>query len=289
MHQCAMPLREFNHQSRSFRADSTLFRRGTQILAVSTILASLSIASSTAWAQNEPEEFSELRALIEINATDGDAGFQIMADADGWWELILNDPNGKRLYDVKGTGSIKEQGLTENFFESAEPSCEEVSLDEFLERFPEGDYAFFGKKIDNGKLEGEATLTHELPYAPANLMPDQVGLVDPGNTTISWAPGTDLGNCPPIFVVIEPPDQLFGYQVIVIREDPEPLVEFIVELSPLATSVTVPAEFLDADAFYKYEIVAIGADEDGEKANQTISESFFCTAPIETADCELPD
>ena len=51
--------------------------------------------------------------------------------------------------------------------------------------------------------------------------------------------------------------------------------------------VTVPMEFLQAGAIYKYEVVAI-EDRGGEPGNQTLSETFFCTSPIATVDCELP-
>ena len=76
--------------------------------------------------------------------------------------------------------------------------------------------------------------------------------------------------------------------VVVEREVPEPLIVFTVEVPADATSVTIPAEFLEASGIYKYEVIAI-EDRDGERGNQTISESFFCTAPIATIDCELPE
>jgi hypothetical protein len=57
------------------------------------------------------------------------------------------------------------------------------------------------------------------------------------------------------------------------------------------TSLTVPAAFMQQSAIYKFEIVAIEArmDENGdiEAGNQTITESFFCTAGVDP--CELPD
>jgi len=241
----------------------------------------------------EQAEFSELRVLIEINSTDGDVGFHTLIDGDGWEEVTIRDPEGEKIYTVKGFGSVDEQGLTENFFESAEPSCDEVPLAEFLDRFPAGEYVFSGKTGEGGQLEGQAVLTHDLPRAPVNLAPTGDG-IDAGNpVTISWTEGSDLGNCPPGGATIGEPE-LFGYQIVVEREDPEPVVVFSAELPPDATGVTIPPEFLFADAIYKYEVIAIEQQGDEEteitKGNQTISEDFFCTF-VETPEdpCELPE
>lgn len=251
--------------------------------------------SSTSWAQGEVLEFDELRVLIEINATDGDAGFQTLLDADEWKEVDIRDTQGLSIYSVKGYGSVREQGLTENFFESAEPSCAETPLGEFLDRFPAGTYQFSGKTLDNDKLEGEAILTHVLPGAPENLSPTGGGVSVASPVAISWTGGSSLGACPPngAEIVIPSTADLFGFKVIVEREVPEPLVIFTVDLPASATSVTIPAEFLEEDAIYKYEIIAIEEkDDDGEpvRGNQTISEDFFCTfVPTMATLCELPD
>lgn len=259
-------------------------------LPATALALAVALAAQSGSAQPAPLEWSELRVLVEINATDGDAGFQAKMDAVGWKEVRIVDPDGRKIYKVQATGSVREQGLTENFFESAEPSCEDDPLADFLARFPAGVYLFTGKTTDGDKLEGEAELSHALPGAPENLAPDAVGGENPANLTISWAPGGGLGNCPPLGVVIDPPGgvALFGFMVVVEREVPEPLTVFTVELPADATSVTIPAEFLEASGIYKYEVIAI-EDRDGERGNQTISETFFCTAPIATIDCELPE
>ena len=272
--------------------------KGTAIawLPAAVFALTLTVASQPSSAQPEPLEYDELRALIEINATDGDAGFHFLIDAAGWKEVRITDPDGKKIYKVQGTGGVGEQGLTENFFESAEPSCADVPLATVLDRFPEGEYLVTGKSIDQEKLEGETELTHALPGAPETLAPDQIGGVSPAAPVmITWTPGDTLGNCPPDGVDLDPVDldpapgdvPLFGFQVVVGQEAPDPFVEFIIEVPAGVTSVTIPPEFLQMDAIYKYEVVAI-EDRDGEKGNQTISESFFCTDPIATVDCQLP-
>lgn len=266
-------------------------RYNTRSVLTSLAALSLAIASSGSWAQEEEPAFSQLRVFFEINATDGDAGFQSMIDGEDWKEVTIKDPDGTKLYSVTAKGSIREQGLTENSFESAEPSCDELPLAEFLDRFPAGEYLFSGKTIDGEKLVGEAVLTHDLPGAPINLAPTGGG-VDAGNPVmITWTQGDGLGNCPPDGADIGDPE-LFGYEVIVERDDPAPLVIFDVDLPASATQVTIPTEFLQADAIYKYEVIAIEArvNDEVERGNQTISEDFFCTfVPSAENPCELPE
>jgi hypothetical protein len=267
------------------------------ILFSAALALSLLVTPTVSWSQEEEPEFSELRALIEVNTTDGDAGFQMLIDGDGWKEVKVDDPNGQKIYTVKGDKSVQEQGLTENFFESAEPECSEegFSLTDTLERFPAGEYSVSGKSIENEMMDGEAVLTHAIPAAPGNLMPNQVGLVNPANTVISWTEDAGgLGLCPANGADIPDPAgvTLFGYQVVVEREDPEPLQVFVAEVGPGTTSITVSPEFMGNNGVYKYEVVAIEERMiDGEvvKGNQSIAENFFCTAPIATLDCELPE
>lgn len=256
---------------------------------------SMAVITPLSVAQEEPE-FSELRVFIEINATDGDAGFQAFVDGDEWKEVKMRDPDGKLLYMAKGFGNVRDQGLTENSFESAEPSCDEVPLAEFLDRFPPGEYLFSGKTVEGIQLDGEAFLTHIIPGAPENLAPTGGGIDINNPVTITWTGGSGLGNCPPYGgAVVEIPDSedLFGYQVVVEREEPSPILVFSADLPASATAVTIPVEFLQEDAIYKYEVVAIEAREnDGEveRGNQTISEDFFCTfIPTLDVPCELPD
>ncbi len=254
-----------------------------------TLALSVAVAAPPSWA--DEGEFKELRPIIEINATDGDAGFQVFIDGEEWRQVRIEDPNGQLVYEVTGSGSVQTQGLTENFFESAEPTCDELPLSAFLDRFPAGEYVFTGMTIRGDQLEDAADLTHALPAAPENLSPDGVGGVDPAGVTITWTAGDGLGKCPPDGVTIEPPGdvELFGYEVIVERDDPEPEIGFTAVVPASVTSLTLPPQFVQAGAVYKFEIIAIEVREDDEKGNQTVVESFFCTAPIATDDCEVPD
>jgi hypothetical protein len=180
---------------------------------------------------------------------------------------------------------LVDQGLTENFFESAEPRClpdpeapdeEVVPLAEFLERFPAGDYLFDGKSTDDGVLAGTGELTHSLPAAPA--------LLTFNGSLITWAPGIDLGNCHDPALVMDGviPDpvtvEVVGWEVVVEPTDDEvadPLRVFRVQLPPDVVSVTVPEAFMDAyfdDGVFEFK-VEVGAIE--ASGNQTFSEVEF--------------
>ena len=84
-----------------------------------------------------PYEINDL--FIETNATDGDIGLQMLADVDEWDEFTLRDPKGRKLMMKAQTkGRLAGWGLTELFWETAEPTFSEVPLKKFKRRFPAG-------------------------------------------------------------------------------------------------------------------------------------------------------
>src|SRR3972149_3188656 len=112
--------------------------------------------------QGERIPFSKARILIEFNATARDVGVQVLVDGEPWKRLDIFHPNGSRILEITGRSSLREQGLTELFFESSEPSLRDVPLREFLARFPQGTYGFEGVTVDGIALEGTAALGHGL-------------------------------------------------------------------------------------------------------------------------------
>jgi len=203
------------------------------------------------------------RIIIEINATDGDAGIQIFLDGKGWNLCQVSDPNGIIVLNIQASGSVGIQGITELSFESAEPSFEEQSLAELLALFPKGKYNFDCTTTEEQTLKGSATLTHKLPAGPLVIGPEGTG-VDPTDVVIEWEavttafPGGELG-------------VIAGYEVIVERlKDGR---KFSITLPATATSVTVPPEFIQPNTEYKFEVLAIE-----QSGNQTITESTFKTA-----------
>ena len=145
--------------------------------------------------------------------------------------------------------------MTELFFEGAEPTLDEFALEELLALFPEGEYTFEGKTVDNVELAGTATLSYAIPAGP-----EVSAVVGPGDSlTISWEPVTDPAE-------ISPDDEveIVGYQVIV--------EEFQVVLPATATSVTIPPEYVASldSGEHQFEVLAIEAG-----GNQTITEGSF--------------
>jgi hypothetical protein len=207
--------------------------------------------------------FAKAQVRIEINATDGDSGFHMLLDAEGWRMVKIFDPNGKMIFEVEGGGGVRKTGLTELFFESAEPGFDVLPLDEFLRRFPAGEYRFYGRTLKGDILFSKATLTHALPDGPVLLSPAEGSVQDPNNTVVNWAPVAD-----------PPGGRIVRYEVIVTDESSDPKRVFSAVVPATVTSLAIPATFMTPDSDYKYEVLAI--DQGG---NQTLTEAAFRTAP----------
>lgn len=219
--------------------------------AVAVALA-VAIAAPAAWAK----QLEDAEIYIEINDTDGDAGIQVFIDGEGWDTMQMRGPNGLQ-FSVLAERSVGMQGITEFFFESAEPSFEEQSLEELLELFPEGIYKFKGTTTDGRRLKGRAELTHALPDAPVQIFPLEDDEVDPADAVFTWEEVDD-----------PPGSEIEEYEVVV--ECEEPGSEMKVNVPSDITQVTVPPEVLQGQEECKWEVLAVE-----ESGNQTISESEF--------------
>ena len=262
--------------SRAFDA-SPAAPRGAGALKPAAALAAALLAIALAGegrAQTGP--FDEAVVLVELNDTDGDLGFQALIDGDAYRRLKVRDPRRNVILDVRGAGRLARQGLTELFFESDEPSFDELDPERFFRRFPEGRYRLVARTLDGGRLRGLVELTHVLPAPAGNVMIS--GLVPAedcdaedlpvvaGPVIVSWDPVT--GSHPTIGRS-DPAIEIVGYQFVVEREEPELLV-FSVDLPPEVTAVEVPADFVALGDAFKFEIVAREAS-----GNQTATESCF--------------
>jgi hypothetical protein len=246
--------------------------------------------------------FGECKALIEINASDGDIGFHFLMDGDDLNSAKIVDPNGAKVFEDQAKGPLREQKLTETFAESAEPLCwlapdaepdeEIVELEDFLDRWAAGTYVFTGMGDEGEKSEGETELTHELPAAPAALTFN--------GSVITWTAGSDLGNCASNAEL----DLLVADGVLPVHPENVAVVAWEVVLEPdvddgdpagkLVYSirvagdiaprvVTVPAEYLASlpdDTPVKIEVGAIGADDTATFAE----EDGFCVNEVEGCD-----
>lgn len=213
-------------------------------------------------------KLKDARLKIELNATAGDAGIQVFLDSDPWKSMDIYDPYGKMIFRSTTRGRFAKQGGTELFLESAEPNFSQLTLAEFLKRFPEGQYQFRGKGLEGEILVGTATFTHNLAAGPELVSPLEGGaLVDANKTVVTWKSVGPANGSP-----------IVGYQVIIVQLQSTfpaiPKVTLDVMMPATATSLAVPPGFLLPGTSYEWEVLAIEAS-----GNQTLSTSFFQTVP----------
>jgi hypothetical protein len=196
--------------------------------------------------------FDDARLEIEYNATDGDAGFQIFADAEEWKQFEIFRPDGRRIVNFHTDGNLNDFGLTELFSESSEPPFTELPFAEFKKLFPAGNYRFEGVTIDGQELASTVRFSHQVLAAPQFIQPQDGGTLPADHAVIQWAPVKGA----------------VDYEVIVTRADEERVLD--VTLSPDQTSLTVPPEFLDPGVSYQIEVHASAAN-----GNRIFSEVGF--------------
>lgn len=199
-------------------------------------------------------EFSIARIYIEYNSTPSDLGFHVSLDGEDWKSLKIVNPNGKTIFEVAGRGAFKDLGMTELFFEGAEPALAEFPLEDLLALFPEGRYQFIGTTVDGIALHSSAMLTHAVPDGPRVS-----SKMDDGTVIIRWDPVTRPPAGFPVRDI-----EIVEYQIIVGK--------FLVTLPASSTSVEVPEEFFRSleSGVHVFEVLAIDAS-----GNQTITEGSF--------------
>ena len=265
------------------------------ILLVPVVALILGTAVPELWAgghdDNDEIPFDEAELFFELNNTDGDLGIHALIDGEAWKRLTIEDTKEHKMLDIKVKGRLRKQGLTEIFFESAEPTFDELEPEDFFRRFPAGEYEIEGITLEGEEMESEVELTHVMPAPPAptvngESMAVQCDDEEPGYdatevtsfpVTIAWPAvtmshpnplGGGAGVQPPI------PVNIVNYEVVLeveLEVDGEEFTSvFSVVLPPNATSFTVPAEFIALGDEFKYEVLARE-----ESFNQTAVESCF--------------
>jgi hypothetical protein len=204
-------------------------------------------------------QLKEVEFFIEYNASDRDAGVQVFLDGDGWDWIEIYNPAGKKIYRFNVDNAAKKIGITELFFESSEPSFDILPFAELLKMYPEGKYEFVGQTVKGDKFESKTTFSHMIPAAPV-VSPKAHSVVDPEHTVISWEPVTEPKGI-----------KIVSYQVIVERDDPLRVLD-VQNLPPTAGKMQIPADFLEYDTPYQFEVLA-----KEESGNQTITVGFFRT------------
>src|SRR5262245_18642316 len=167
---------------------TTIGRLAFAVAAVGALALTLT-AMRTRAKQTIP--FADSRLRIEVNSTAGDAGIQGNIDSEEPWDsVIIEDPDGHRIFDVKGKGNLGKLGSTELFFESEEPSFDEQPIDELFAKFPEGTYRFTSTTVGGDKLTGTALFSHMVPAGPVVTAPVNGSTQDPAHMVIAWDPVT---------------------------------------------------------------------------------------------------
>jgi hypothetical protein len=231
----------------------TIFVLGASVLVLGTTIVLAGAMQPSARAETQLEI---AKIFWEYNSSANDLGVQVSLDGEDWKTLKIENPDGKVIFDVRGKGPYKQLGLTELFFEGAEPTLDEFPLRDLLDLFPEGEYDFEGKTVDGEKIEGQSEFSHAIPAGP-----DVFSSVGAGNfLQISWTAvdGTPLGF----------PDadiQIVRYQVLIDES-------FDMKVPSSVLSVTIPPEYVGAlgPGEHQFEVLAI--DRTG---NQTITEGSF--------------
>lgn len=227
--------------------------------------------------------FDVANIYFELNNTDGDLGIHALIDGEPWKKLEIEDPKERELLDIRVKSHLRRQGLTELFFESAEPPFDELTPEKFFRRFPEGEYEIEGATLEGDELESTAEVTHVMPAPPAGIYvsetfidPEEVDC-DEGSVplveepvVISWDPVTHshptIGRSGEVVDVIR-------YQLVIEWEDEdENVYVYSVDLPPVddRMSVTVPEEFTALGDEFKFEILVREVS-----GNQTAVESCF--------------
>ena len=241
----------------------------------------LFISAQPGFGQEGPEvPFDEAQLYFELNHTDGDLGFHGLIDGDAWKSLEIEAPNETLLMNVWVRGNLRRQGMTEIFFESDEPSFDELAPAQFFKRFPEGVYEVGGITLDNEELEAEIRISHVMPAPPGGVRVNgRNAAVDCDATlpvvsepvTLDWNAVTrshpSIGT-PNVNVTV------LTYEIVgeIEREGQNPdVLVFSAELPRNVTEFEFPESFTAlADGEMKFEIVTKLTN-----GNQTAVESCF--------------
>jgi hypothetical protein len=223
----------------------------------------------------QAQDFEVADVFFELNDTDGDLGIHAMIDGSAWRTLSIETPRGGRDLWIALSGAMRRQGLTELFFESAEPDFDELSPARFFNRFPEGEYTVHATTVDGEAFEHADAVTHLMPAPPqgievnGRLLPEDCDQELPSTSEpfrIGWLP-VEMSH--PRIGRRNEPIEVARYQLVLERED-EGLV-FTIDLPPEITEVEIPAGFAESGEEFKVEVVV----KEASGGNQTGAESCF--------------
>jgi hypothetical protein len=228
------------------------------LVLTASALSVLAVSGAASGEVAKTVQLKDATLIVEVNATDGDAGLQVFLDADPWRSMRIVAPSGRTILDVGTRGRLQSYGLTELFSESSEPPFDVFPLARFKALFPEGRYTFSGTTIEGKKLTGAATLSHDFPAGPKIVAPADGSRVARRDVVARWRP---VAEAPGVAIV--------GYRAIVTREEGT-LRVLSADFPASARQFRVPPEFLERGPEYKLEVQAVE-----RSGNQTLTEVSF--------------
>ena len=238
------------------------------VFLVAVVALILCAAAPVSWAfgghGHGKVELDEAEVFIEYNSTDGDFGIHFFWDGEPWkWMTVWNEHLWPVL-NVSIRENVRAQGLTEAFFESAEPTLDELSFQEFLERFPEDEYRFRGRTLDWKRLVGEADFTHGIACPPdATVELD----LEACSLSVEWEP---------VETVVDPEEDI-----------PDPEVGPPICIEPLEDEDS-EFEIVSYEAVFELVIV-LGEGEDAEEKVFKETAILPATATMFTASPEFTE
>ncbi len=232
------------------------------LLLLTVGLLTIAFFPEGAWtpaARAQPSQgFSEAEIFVELNDTDGDLGLHASIDGGPWTVLEIEGPGDRQLLNIISSGPMRAQGLTQLFFESAEPSFDQLDPADFFRRFPEGRYEIEGLTQGLGTIVASAVLSHVLAAPVANVLVSGVPAAESCDAdllptvnapvVIQWDPVAqshpEIGRKGPV--------KISRYQFFVEREG----VKLSLDLPPTVTEFEVPTGVTDLGKAFKFEIIA---------------------------------
>jgi hypothetical protein len=203
-------------------------------------------------------KLAEATMIVEVNATDGDAGLQVFLDGEPWKSMRVTGPDGRTILDVTTKERLDGYGLTELFSESSEPPFDVFPLAQFKKLFRAGRYSFVGRTIKGAALTGSARLSHDIPAGPKIVAPAEGSRVGRTGVVARWRPAAQPAGV-----------EIVAYRAIVTTEEPR-LRVLEADLHGSARHVEIPRAFLSSRGEYKLEVQAIE-----RSGNQTLTEVSF--------------
>jgi len=239
-----------------------------------SLIVMFSLALAAAPPAVQAAEFSQAELYVELNNTDEDLGIHGAVDGGAYSRLEIEDPNERVILVLRAVGRLARQGLTQLFFESAEPTFDELEPEEFFRRFPEGTYEIDAVSLTGEEIEGSVVFSHVLATPVGNITIAGV----PAAENCDADPLPSVNGDEPVIIDWDPvttshptigktgPIQISRYQFFVEREG----VKIAVDLPPTVTQFEVPADILALGDEFKFEIIARTAS-----GNNTAIESCF--------------